>query len=169
MRKQHHQGEEPSITLHLWNYAQAVKAMPYLRAIVQALRERWLEVRRARLQLRRMDARPGRHDRHALIVRAEAARELEEAQGDFEQTLRELNGLDVYSFDPVQGVALIPFAQGENLAWFVFELFAPQGLEAWRFHADPLETRRPLAQNQGNVVAHLFAQGVNDAPHHHPR
>jgi hypothetical protein len=33
----------------------------------------------------------------------------------------------------------------------VFDLFAPQGLEAWRLHSDPLETRRPLEQNAGSA------------------
>jgi hypothetical protein len=34
----------------------------------------------------------------------------------------------------------------------VFDLFSPQGLEAWRFHGDPLEMRRPLQQNSGSEL-----------------
>ena len=44
---------------------------------------------------------------------------------------------------------MIPFGKGDELAWYVFDLFSKQGLEAWRFHGDPLEMRRPLEQNAG--------------------
>jgi hypothetical protein len=146
MSKQRKQEPEPTIVLRLWTYAEAVKALPYLRAIVRSLRDHWLELQQARQQIRRMDARPGRRDRQALLVRTEAGREVELAEERYEETLRELMALDVICHDPAKGLALIPFHQGEELAWFVFDLFAPRGLEAWRFHADPLEMRRPLGE-----------------------
>lgn len=146
MRK-HRNHEETSIdTLRLWTYSETVKAVPYLRAVVRSLREHWLEMQRTQLQLLRMDARPGRPERQALVLREEIARECEQAQGDFEDALRDLHDLSVYCLDPAQGVALIPFAQGENLSWFVFDLFATQGVESWRFHSDPLDMRRPLEE-----------------------
>jgi hypothetical protein len=55
------------------------------------------------------------------------------AEGHFNEALRELEALDVYCLDPAKGLALIPFRQGDDLAWFVFDLFAPQGLDGWRF------------------------------------
>jgi hypothetical protein len=140
----------------MWSYTDALKAVPYLRAVVRSLRDHWLEVRRARRQIQRLDAQPGRPNRQALIQRAEAARDFEQAHAQLEETLEELKVLDVYCLDPAQGLALIPFAQGIELAWFVFNLFAPQGLDGWRFQSDPLETRRPLVQNPG---AALPAQG----------
>jgi hypothetical protein len=93
-----------------------------------------------------MDARPGRPDRQALILRAEAAGEVERTENNLDETLHELIALDVYCLDPVQGLALIPFDQGDELAWFIFDLFAPRRLDAWQFDADPPETRRPLAE-----------------------
>jgi len=147
MGKQRSGKPESARTLRLWTYAEAVKALPYLRAIVRSLRERWLHLQQVRLQVRRLDARPGRPDRQALISRAEAAQEAALAEGHFNEALRELEALDVYCLDPARGLALIPFRRGDDLAWFVFDLFAPQGLEAWRFHADPLETRRPLVES----------------------
>ena len=32
------------------------------------------------------------------------------------------------------------------LAWYVYDLFDPQGFVAWRLYSDPLEMRRPLAE-----------------------
>ena len=145
MSEQRHQEAEETINLRLWTHAEAVKAVPYLRSIVQSLREHWLEWQRVWLQVRRLDGRP---DRQALILRAEAAREAERADDHFNEALRELEALDVSCLDPAKGLALIPFRKGEDLAWFVFDLFAPQGLDGWRFHADPLETRRMLADKQ---------------------
>jgi hypothetical protein len=79
--------------------------------------------------------------------RAAAVEELDEAGVRFEETIKELNAIDVCSLDPAQGLALIPFAKNDELAWYVFDLFAPQGMKAWRFHEDPLESRRPLERN----------------------
>ena len=144
--------------MRLWPHAEAVKALPYLRSIVASLREHWLAWHRAGLQVQRLDSRPGRPERHALIARAEAAREADQAEDHFNEALRELEALDIYCLDPAGGVALIPFHQGEDPAWFVFDLFAPLGLDGWRFHADPLETRRKLADKQDpGPVDRLFS------------
>jgi hypothetical protein len=105
----------------------------------------------ARRQIERLDSRPGRPDRQTLIRRAAAVQELDQADIKIDETFDELKAIDVYCFDPVQGLALIPFGKGDALAWYVFDLFAPQGLEAWRLHGDPLEMRRPLEQNAGSV------------------
>jgi hypothetical protein len=148
MSYQQHEEPESTITLRLWTYSEAVKALPYLRSIVRSLREHWLESKLARLQVQRLDGRPGRPDRQALILRAEAVREAELAGDRFSEALDELEAIDVYCLDPSGGVALIPFRQGDDLAWFVFDLFEPQGLVGWRFHADPLETRRPLEEQR---------------------
>src|SRR5262249_61426856 len=91
--------------------------------------------------------RPGRPDRQAWTARLEAEREAEAARGRWEEVVQELTTLDVYADDPAAGLALIPFAQGDVLAWFVFDLFAPLALVGWRFDADPPGTRRALLAN----------------------
>jgi hypothetical protein len=87
-----------------------------------------------------------------LIRRAAAVQELDQADINLEETFDELKAIDVDCLDPAQGLALIPFGKGDELAWYVFDLFSPQGLEAWRFHGDPLEKRRPLEQNAGSEL-----------------
>jgi hypothetical protein len=74
MRKQRHEEAKETNKLRLWTHAEAVKVVPYLRSIVRSLREHWLEWQRVSLQVRRLDSRPGRPDRQALILRAEAVR-----------------------------------------------------------------------------------------------
>jgi uncharacterized protein DUF2203 len=152
MRKQRDQQPEPSAELHLWTYEAALRAIPYLRAIVQSLREHWLKLQSVRRQIDRLDSRPGRPDRQTLIQRAVAVKELDQAAMKLEETVDELKAIDVYCLDLAQGLAMIPFGKDDELAWYVFDLFAPQGLEAWRFHGDPLEMRRPLEQNVGSVL-----------------
>lgn len=144
MRKQRRQETKTTIDLRLWTQAEAVRAVPYLRSIVRSLREHWLEARQALLQAQRIDARPGPRDRNVLLLRADADREAKLAQDRVTETLGELQAVGVNPLDPAAGLALIPFQKGEDLAWFVFDLFSPEGVHAWRFHADPLETRRPL-------------------------
>jgi hypothetical protein len=152
MRKQSHQRPEPGAAPRRWTYEAALSAVPYLRAVVRALREHWLHFQSVRRQIQRLDAHPGCPDRQALIGQAAAVEELEQAVIRLEETFAELKAIDVYGVNPAQGLAMIPFGKGDELAWYVFDLFAPQGLEAWRFHGDPLETRRPLEQNAGSVL-----------------
>jgi hypothetical protein len=136
----------------LWTYEAALSAVPYLRAVVRSLREHWLHVQSVRRQIQRLDSRPGRPDRQALTGASAAVGELDQAVIRLEETFVELKAIDVYCIDPVNGLAMIPFGKGDELAWYVFDLFSPQGLEAWRFHGDPLEMRRPLEQNTGSEL-----------------
>ena len=158
MRSQHHQDAEETRELRLWSHAEAEKALPYLRSVVQSLREYWLQMQQARREMRLMDARPGRPDRKALLARQAASQEAELAEERFQETHRELDPLDVHCLDAAKGLALIPFRQGGDLAWFVFDLFSPQGLDAWRFDLDPLETRRMLTETlDSGLVDRVFA------------
>jgi hypothetical protein len=153
MKKQSDHQPQPSAALHLWTYEAALSAVPYLRAVVRSLREHWLHVQSVRRQIQRLDSRPGRPDRQTLIWRAAAVKELDQADMRLGESFDELKAIDVYCLDPAQGLALIPFGKGDELAWYVFDLFSPQGLEAWRFHGDPLEMRRPLQQHAGSELS----------------
>ena len=64
---------------------------------------------------------------------------------------------------------LIPFRQANDLAWFVFDSFAPQGQELSRFHADRLETQSALVErlNPG-LVDELFASRSVDGSRSRP-
>ena len=152
MRKQSDQQREPCAAPHLWTYDAALRAVPYLRAVVRSLREPWLHLQSARRQIEQLDSRPGRSDRQILIRRTLAVKELDQADIKLEETFDELKAIDVCCLDPAQGLALIPFGKGDELAWYVFDLFSPQGLETWRFHRDPLEMRRTLEQNAGSEL-----------------
>jgi hypothetical protein len=157
MKKQSDQRPEQNAALRLWTYEAALSAVPYLRAVVRSLREHWLQLQSVRRQIQRLDSSPGRPDRQTLIRRAVAVKELDQADMKLEETFEELKAIDAYCLDPAQGLALIPFGKGGELAWYVFDLFAPQGLEAWRFHGDPLEMRRPLEQNAGSELPNRSA------------
>jgi hypothetical protein len=144
MRKQRQQKNSSEITLRLWTLPEAQKVVPYLRAIVASVRDNWLEIAQARLRMRRLEARRGRPNRRSLILKEECSREIARTEARLEETLGEMSALSAYCLDPVAGLALIPFRHGPDLAWFVFDLFGPQGLVAWRLYSDPLETRRKL-------------------------
>src|SRR5262245_16086879 len=120
MRAQRDQRGWTIVSLHFWSYPEAIKAVPYLRSVVRSLREHWLLLRQARLRLERLESRPGRPDRNGLILHEELAREVARAGQACDEALNELMPLDVYSLDPAAGLALIPFAHGGQLAWFVF-------------------------------------------------
>jgi Uncharacterized conserved protein (DUF2203) len=133
-------------TIHVWTYAQACGIVPYVKSIMNSLREHGLEARRHRLAASRLAQQPGRRARGHLIAYQDANQEAQRAEDRLHDALEELHDLDVYCLDPLQGLALIPFAKNDQLAWFVFDLFGSKKLAFWRFHQDPLDTRRPIAE-----------------------
>ena len=131
--------------IRLWTYPQAHKALPYLHSITGSLREHWLEAQDKRMEVNRLHREPGRADRNRLLAEELATEEKSKAEERFAEDLQELLGMDVFLLDPVQGVAFIPFQKDTELAWFVYDHFG-NDLKSWRFHQDPLETRRPIQE-----------------------
>jgi len=70
------------------------------------------------------------------------------AEDRFEDASPELAELYVYSLDPMQGTALVPFFHNDELAWYIFDLFDSRPLSFWRFQSDPDDTRRPITSMQ---------------------
>jgi hypothetical protein len=136
--------------LNLWLHQDAAKAVPYLRSLTGSLREHWLQLLQAQ---RRLKARPNgevsRRDR--FIQQEKLEDDCDRAQERFEDALEELNKVEVYLLDPVRGLALIPFRKEDDLAWFVFDYFAPQGLVGWRYHQDEIDACRPLETLEATV------------------
>jgi hypothetical protein len=133
-------------TIQVWTHEQATRALPYVASIVRTLRDTALETQQHEFAVERLARTPGRPTRNTLIERDESLRAAERSRESFDQALDELHTLDIYSLDPVRGQALIPFAQGEQLAWYVYDLFDEQPLCFWRYHEDPLETRRSISE-----------------------
>jgi Uncharacterized conserved protein (DUF2203) len=148
MKRRNKKAQRTQQVLRVWTQAQAEQALPLIASIVQSVREEGLEAQAQHLRAQRLAQRPGHSDRAHLIAHAEAVREAAAANERFESALHELLELHIYCLDPVRGLALIPFAHGDQLAWFVFDLFEPKRLETWRYHEDPLTTRRPIAELQ---------------------
>src|SRR5262245_8894178 len=134
MKRRPKKSSRPLKVIRLWTLPQAQKALPYLRSVVGSLRDHWLHVQGVNRELNRQAKLPGRPDRSALIAHENSREEKEDAETQFTDALQELMNLDVYLLDPVRGLALIPFAQNDRLAWYVFDQFDPSGLTSWRFH-----------------------------------
>jgi len=130
--------------IHLWTFAQAQAAVPYIHSIVQSLRDHWLDAVTHDQRADRLAAKPGRPDRATLTAMQDARTAANRAQQQFANVLEELEDLDVFCVDPLNGLAVIPFRQYDQLAWFVFDLFEEAGFKSWRYDTDPLETRHSL-------------------------
>jgi hypothetical protein len=130
-----------------WTYEQACRVLPYLRSIVRSVREHRLEALSEHLRARRLQDRPGRPDR-ALILETELALQVaREADDRFQTALEELHTLDIFCLDPIRGEAIVPFVHDNQLAWYLFDLFDDESFRFWRYHSDPLEKRRPIAES----------------------
>jgi hypothetical protein len=79
-----------------------------------------------------------------LFATPDAQTALARAHDEQDSVGRELAALDVVPIDPMQGTALVPFVQDDQLAWFVFDLFDANHYRFWRFQTDPESTRRRL-------------------------
>jgi hypothetical protein len=134
-------------TVRVWTYDEALKAVPYIAGIMRSLREQRIEALSRARQTKRLANRPGRADRNLLLAQADQDRQAREADARFEEGLAELHAIDVFCADPIRGEAFIPFLHTDKLAWFVFDLFdEKEPLKQWRYHDDPLEARRPIAE-----------------------
>lgn len=132
--------------IRLWTFDEATKAVPYLRSVVGSLREHWLDALSQQRSGDLLAQRRGRESRDR-ILKAERLTEGQEAsEAHFNEALEELMKIDVFLLDPVRGIALIPFRQDDELAWYVYDQFNDGGLSGWRFHNDPLEECRPLPE-----------------------
>jgi hypothetical protein len=152
-RREKNTSEPHNQVIRVWTRTQAEKALPLITSIVRSIRMDRLDAQAQHLRVTRLAQRPGRPNRDAIIAQEDAAREAREANERFEASLRELLELNIYCLDPGRGLALIPFAHGDELAWFVFDLFEKDPLGSWRFHKDPLTTRRPLAELEEKSAA----------------
>ncbi len=138
--------------IRVWTLTQARAVVPYLSSVARSLREHRLDAATHHLAAERLARRPGRPDRATLTARTDAARAADEADARYDAALEELHALDIYPLDPVAGQFLIPFVHGEDLAWYVFDLFNAEPLQSWRFQSDPLDTRRTVAELEQEPV-----------------
>jgi Uncharacterized conserved protein (DUF2203) len=128
----------------VWTYAQARSASPYVASIMRSVRDHQIDAHQHELAAKQFAKAPGRPDRKALIAYADATRESGRARDRLAEALDELHDLGIECLDPIQGTALVPFANEKQLAWFVYDLFDDEPLRFWRLHDDPLDTRRPI-------------------------
>lgn len=133
-------------TVRAWTYDQAQGALPYIVSVMNSLREYALAAQAAGRKHQQLTARPGRPDRDRMVAEADARRRADEATEQYRQVEEELHRLDVYCLDPIRGEAAIPFAHADQLAWFLFDLFDSPQVGFWRYHTDPVEMRRPIAE-----------------------
>ena len=131
-----------------WTFEEAQAAVPYFSSVARSLREHYLAILAKRREVQLLTERHGRPGRKALIAEQEARRDLHEAEQDYQGTLEELSELNVHPVDPGQGMALVPFVQDNQPAWYVFDLFDSQPIRSWRYQSDPEETRRALPAPQ---------------------
>jgi hypothetical protein len=146
MNRKHKKSKRRKKVIRVWTYPQAKNGLPYITSVMRSLREHWLDAQRHDLASKRLTEQPGRHDRQTILDREEALHEGGRAKERFNQAFQELQAIEVYCIDPNQGMAVIPFVHDDRLAWLIYDLFTPKELEHWRYHDDPLELRRPIAE-----------------------
>jgi len=142
---------QPSPT---WTIDRALAAVPYIRTVLSSMREHGIDILVWEERVRRLNTQPGRPDRARLVAVQEAEQKLAMARECYQDSAAELEGVDVYCVDALEGQALLPFIHEDQLAWYLFDLFAKKPLGSWRLHSDPDETRRPLSELQAQPSPH---------------
>jgi hypothetical protein len=136
----------------VWTLSESTAAVPYIASVVRSLRDHWLDASAKHRLADRLDAAPGRPDRNLLIAKAEAIREAQEANDRYLDARNELASLDIYCIEPTRGEAMVGFLNENQLAWFIFDLFDSLPFQYWRYHNDPLDMRRPIADLAGQEL-----------------
>ncbi len=132
--------------LKVYSYDEALKMVPLLKSIVTSIREHWIEWQQNRRQLEKLEKNSTLSKREKILQHGMLSEGEHRLETEFFDSLAELNKFDVYLYDPVQGSAMIPIRQNDELAWIVLEAYSDAGLSGWRFHKDPLEERRSLEE-----------------------
>jgi hypothetical protein len=148
VKRQPKGAKERTQTIQVWTYEQAQSAVPYISSILRSLREHALEALQHYHRAKRIANRPGRPDRSAIIAQQEAEKEARRADERFHDDLAELQEMDIYTLNPIQGHALVPFVHNDQLAWYIYDLFDVQPMRYWRYQSDPEDTRRPVTAMQ---------------------
>ncbi|MHB1424023.1 MAG: DUF2203 family protein [Gemmataceae bacterium] len=148
MKRQPKGAKERTQTIQVWTYEQAQSAVPYITSILRSLREHALEALQHHHRAKRIADRPGRPNRSTIIAQHETEKEASRADERFRDDLAELQEMDIYTLNPVQGQALVPFVHNDQLAWYIFDLFDAQPMRFWRYQSDPEDTRRPVTAMQ---------------------
>jgi hypothetical protein len=146
MKNKRKKAQRPLQAIQVWTHAQALRALPYITSIMRSLRDHRLQFQQHQLRAQRLASRPGHRDRTTILAQEEATQEAQRCADAFNGAFEEMLELDVYCLDPVRGLALIPFAHENQLAWFIFDLFDNVPLRTWRYHEDALDMRRPIAE-----------------------
>jgi hypothetical protein len=152
VKRQPKGAKQRSQTLRVWTYEEAQAAIPYITSVLRSIREHALTALSHTRAAQRLADRPGRPKRAAIIAHQEAQDEAHRSDEKFQEAVGELQDLDVFCLDPLQGQALVPFVQDEQLAWYIFDLFDVQPLRFWRFQSDPEDTRRPITPRQKGIA-----------------
>src|SRR2546430_2191706 len=103
MNRNRKEAKQRTQTLQIWTREQAVTALPYIRSVMESLREPRLLWLRHEATVRRLAEKQGRPDRTTLIALEEARREAARAAERFNEALEELQILDIYCLDPLGG------------------------------------------------------------------
>jgi hypothetical protein len=146
--KRNRHGTKNQQTIQVWSYEQARNLTPYLISILDSMRESRLEVQAHSTRAAKIEARHGRPDRALILAMEDEKTKIKEAEERFQKAQEELQQLDVYCVHPVQGLALIPFVNEDQLAWFIFDRFDDDPLRFWRFHLDPVGVKHPIEETQ---------------------
>jgi hypothetical protein len=150
--KRNSKGKAREKSIQVWTYDQAQAAIPYITSVVRSLREHAVQALALQRKAQRLAAKPGRPGRDDMIARQEAERQAARAETELQEAADELHTLDVFSLDPIAGLALVPFVHDEQLAWYIFDLFDAQPFRFWRFQTDPDDTRRPVTPLQKGLT-----------------
>jgi hypothetical protein len=118
------------------------------------MREARLESQAHASRAAKLEAKHGRPKRDQILEIADEKVKAKEADERFHKAQEELQQLDVYCIHPIQGLALIPFVNEDQLAWFIFDRFDQDQIRFWRYHLDPVDVKHPLEtmQQKASVV-----------------
>ncbi len=146
MNRKRKEARRKTSSVRVWGHDEARRALPYITSVMRSLREHWIDAQNHDRAAHVLAAQHGRPDRERLIAEAEETRFAREAQDRFADDMEELVALDIYCTDPIRGEGVIPFVHEQKLAWYLYDLFAPDDLPHWRYHSDTADIQRPIAE-----------------------
>lgn len=129
-----------------WEYKAVINAVPYVKSLMNSIRDCTIQINGIKSRLKRLADKPGRCDRQRYDEIGDLKLQEIKKQTELDWSQEDLKSLGVLCYDAVQQIAMFYFRMkdGDSFsgAWFVYSIVDKS--ITWRRDDDEYDVRRKI-------------------------
>ncbi len=146
MKQPQHSPSRDMIRLHPWTLARARSASQYLRQVLGSLRDAFLDHAAAGHRIQKLEHRHGKANTKILLELVDQKANLQSHYLRIVEAVTEMAAIGAVPGPMHQGIGFLPVVNNQRLAWLIVDLFDEATLAGWRWHGEPEDIKRPIAE-----------------------